>query len=428
MTFTTLQDDHRPLCLSRGISVLATLVAVLAAGTAPAETFRIEIDYMVGIDHSHEPSATVIAAVQQMFACHGHTLIIDVSDAIGHWDVLRRDPDDCAGSLFDYSGSPDSFGHIKSTFADHSPAEGWHYCIFAHNYQVYDPASEECVVTSSSGLAEMPGWNFVVTLGSFTGGTGTEFDQAATLAHEFGHNLGLSHCGPADCGGIGNYTPILPSTMSYRYQLAGVRSNLLCHALTVEQALYKEIDYSHGLLCAVNETDLDEPFGTVMTAVDWNCDGVLNTGVAHDINGGKSGWCSSTGSLSWIDDTDEWAKIADPEGVSGREVSREIGCITWDEWQEVQREIARLRGCSQPALTVEPCLSGRNVYIGPFTGPASGECDYPYFYLQQAHNLAPEHSVFFLKPGTYHDTAYYGTVVLDKAGTYLCNIGTARVD
>ena len=153
-----------------------------------------------------------------------------MSDAIPHYDVLRRDPEDCGASLFSYSGSADSFGAIKAAYADHSAAEGWHYCIFAHNYE-----DDECNVTSSSGLGQMPGWNFIVTLGSFSGGTGTEFDQAATLAHEFGHNLGLSHCGQPDCSGIGNYTPILPSIMSYRYQLAGVRTNLLCHGLTVEK-------------------------------------------------------------------------------------------------------------------------------------------------------------------------------------------------
>ncbi len=423
MIITKPEYRRLPFCRPRCIGLLLILMAISTARTTNADTFRIEIDYMVGADHSHEPNATVIAAVQQMFACQGHTLIIDLSDAIPHHDVLRRDPENCAGSLFGYSGSADSFGAIRADFADHSPDDGWHYCIFAHNYE--DP---NCAVTGSSGLAERPGWNFIVTLGSFTGQTGTDFDQAATLAHEFGHNLGLSHCGVSDCGGIGNYTPILPSIMSYRYQLAGVRTNLLCNALTVEEALYKEIDYSHGLLCAVNENDLDEPFGTVMIAVDWDCDGDFNTGVAHDINGGSSGWCNSSGSRSWIDDTNEWALISDPAAGFRDGPTQEVSCITWREWQEIQQEMAARGGCPQPTLTVEDCFSGRNVYVGPFSHPTNGACDNPYYYLQQAHDMAPEDSVFFLQPGTYHDTAVYGTVVLNKAGIYMSNIGTARVD
>ncbi len=419
------KSEHRclPCCRPRYIGLLLTLVVISTATTADADTFRIEIDYMVADGHSHEPNATVIGAVQQMFACQGHTLIIDVSDAITHHDVLRRDPEDCASSLFDYSGSADSFGAIKAAFADHSSDDGWHYCIFAHQYE-----DSECVTTSSSGLGQLPGWNFIVTLGAWSGQTGTAFDQAATLAHEFGHNLGLTHCGVGDCSGIGNYTPILPSTMSYRYQVAGVRTNLLCNALTVEEALYKEIDYSQGLLCAVDENNLDEQFGTVMTAVDWNCDGSFETGVAHDINGGSGGWCGSTGSRSWIDDTNQWAFISDPGDDSRDNKTEEVSCITWEEWQDVQQEMDARGGCPQPTLTVEPCITGRNVYVGPYYYPTSGGCDNPYYYLQQAHDLAPEHSVFFLKPGTYHDTSVYGTVVLDKAGVYMSNIGTATID
>jgi hypothetical protein len=98
-----------------------------------AATFRIEIDYMVGT-HSHQPSQLVINAVVQMFACQGHTLIIDVDDAIPHHNVLIRDPDDC-DSFFGYSGAANSFGALKAQFFDHTHANGWHYCIFAHNYQ-----------------------------------------------------------------------------------------------------------------------------------------------------------------------------------------------------------------------------------------------------------------------------------------------------
>ena len=70
-----------------------------------------------------------------------------------------------------------------------------HYCIFGHDHE-----GANCQVTGNSGLAETPGNDLVVTLGQFTNQVGTPFDRAATLAHEFGHNLGLTHCGANDPG------------------------------------------------------------------------------------------------------------------------------------------------------------------------------------------------------------------------------------
>ncbi|MBK8269455.1 MAG: hypothetical protein IPK83_14580 [Planctomycetes bacterium] len=184
--------------------LLASLVTSLIVSTASiAETMRIEIDYMVGgsPNHSHQPSQAVLNAVIQMFACQGHTLIIEVSNSVTHYNVLQRNPAgtgcaDCNAAFFSYSGEAASFGSIKAANFDHagdSPA--WHYCIFAHQYE-----DGCCNTTTSSGLAEGSSDDFIVSLGAFSGNIGTPFDQAATLAHEFGHNIGLGHCGSMNCG------------------------------------------------------------------------------------------------------------------------------------------------------------------------------------------------------------------------------------
>jgi len=425
MTFHYGFKDNRAAQFER--HCIGLLLAVLFLGNAlPVEAteFKIEIDYMVGTDHTHEPSAAVIATVVDMFACQGHVLTIDKSDAIPHHEFLRRDPDDCAGSLFSYDGSADSFGAIYDAYADHNWIEGWHYCIFAHAQE-----DEECEPSSSSGLGQRPGFFFIVTLGTWPDQTGSEFEQAATLAHEFGHNLGLTHCGVEEgCSGIGNYLPILPSTMSYRYQLVGVRTNLLAFGLTIDDALFKEIDYSHGRMCRLNENNLNEPFGTAMTAVDWNCDGSFDTGVAQDINGGRNGWCGSTSTRSWVRDANEWWRISNlSKSARAVDVKEEVSCITWQEAQEVQRELA-MKGVAPPTLITEPCLEGENVYVGPWNDLSTFSCDWPAPSVHEAHDNAPSNSRFFMLPGTFNETPSHGTIVLDKPGKWFCNVGTAVIE
>ena len=52
------------------------------------------------------------------------------------------------------------------------------------------------VPTSASGVAELPGGNFMVTLGFWDEFVGRPFVRASTTFHELGHTLGLFHGGP----------------------------------------------------------------------------------------------------------------------------------------------------------------------------------------------------------------------------------------
>jgi hypothetical protein len=410
------------MILKRLNNIMISAAAMLASfgSITSAATFRIEIDYMANAGHSHEPSQAVVDAVVQMFACQGHTLIIDVDDQIPHHNVLIRDPEDCDSSLFNYDGAANSFGALKDQFFDNG--DGWHYCIFAHQYE-----DTSCNTSGSSGLAEGSGWNFIVSLGSFSNQTGTLFDQAATLAHEFGHNLGLSHCGSMLCNNatsdpnwVGPYTPNLASVMSYRYQLAGVRSNMLFNNVAHEESRFKNIDFSHGTMCSLNEDDLDEFFGSGMVQTDWNCNGTLQGSVAQDINGGNAGWCGATGNRTVLSDYNEWAVISDPGVLAGEPI--EYSCITSEEWKQVQREMAIAGSGPQPALTTEACLPGENVFIAVPLSIPIGTCSFPFNSVQLAHDVAPAQSAFFFMPGTYNPA---GVVTLDKPGVYMCNIGTA---
>jgi VCBS repeat-containing protein len=77
----------------------------------------------------------------------------------------------------------------------------FHYVLFAHSRGIpksTDPASPDFHVPSSSGgRGDLPyGGDAVVTLGWWDNFVGTDLNQASTLAHELGHNLGLWHGGP----------------------------------------------------------------------------------------------------------------------------------------------------------------------------------------------------------------------------------------
>jgi hypothetical protein len=119
----------------------------------------------------------------------------------------------------------------------------FHYVLFAH--------SLEGQVTSS-GWAELPGNDIIITLGSYAGnnpddnnGVGSVDQQAATLAHEVGHNLGLSHNGKIDRPDSRNCAPNYLSIMSYSFQFADLVSD-------------RPLDYSRERLPALVKSQLNE--------------------------------------------------------------------------------------------------------------------------------------------------------------------------
>jgi hypothetical protein len=166
-----------------------------------------------------------------------------------------------------------------------------HYTLFAHNLNG---------LGGTSGCAELPGNDFVVSLGSWTSvgghGVGNRDEQAGTLMHEFGHNLDLRHGG----GDNINYKPNYLSIMSYARQIDGWFVN------------GRPLDYSDRDLPTLVEGNLSEPAGiggaagdetafgpppiqmdvNASGAIDWNLNGVsTDTGVSRNINnfGGSSG-------------------------------------------------------------------------------------------------------------------------------------------
>jgi Immunoglobulin I-set domain len=97
----------------------------------------------------------------------------------------------------------------------------FHYLLFGNSQNV-DGTS------GSSGRAELPGNDFIVTMGNwgFSTTAGSALNmlinmQASTVMHELGHNLGLMHGGFENT----NYKPNYWSVMNYLYQLEGLDGN-----------------------------------------------------------------------------------------------------------------------------------------------------------------------------------------------------------
>ena len=149
----------------------------------------------------------------------------------------------------------------------------------------------------SSGISELPGNDFMVTLGGWSdddlqSGGGQQVVEAGTFMHELGHTLNLRHGGGDDVNCKPNYL----SVMNYTLQ-------------TQDLDPIRPLDYSRAALSALDENNLDESLGisgpkklltvfgvslpkgdfTRYTAaagpIDWNLDGTANdSGLALQVN------------------------------------------------------------------------------------------------------------------------------------------------
>jgi hypothetical protein len=271
----------------------------------------IEIDWM----DQHQPDA---AAVQQMInsfanapvsnpdGTTGIRLHIQTDErAVAHNTNLAFQP--CTAAAV--GGTPD-FDIVKNshfgTMAERAAANSTkllnakrfavRYTLFVHNL---------LGLGGTSGCSELPGNDFVVSLGSWAivGGhnVGNTDQQAGTLMHELGHTLGLRH------GGVdhNNCKPNYLSVMSYVRQ---INNNPI---------MGRPLDYSPSLLPPLNETNLGEaagvggPAGQVTAygpgaplvapadgAIDWNRDGdKVDVGVAADINNIPGSGCNGSGNM-----------------------------------------------------------------------------------------------------------------------------------
>ncbi len=187
----------------------------------------VKWDYMVASGHSHQPSDAAMAMVQTAFANHStHLHYYPTSDAIPESLVLTLSAD---GSLPQSCTGADVTS-VPTLKTSHFPAyltPAYHYGVFAH-YVTCDSAldCQTCPATAKSvaapnyglsGLAELPGNDFIVSMGALVDLGVTiipDLVNAGTFMHELGHNINLHHGGTDNLVQKPNYVSVL----NYTYQ------------------------------------------------------------------------------------------------------------------------------------------------------------------------------------------------------------------
>jgi hypothetical protein len=322
---------------------------VLTGANPNRKDLFVEIDYMFCEhanfqcfdEHSHRPLDEALARVTSAFAnapvvnpdlSFGITLHMQVDEAVAEIRVthfLNAEP----GARDDFNdvkrGNPAvecgagaaSFGTLQDRLHEDCSAIlrarelVFRYAVFGHEH----------AGRGSSGIAEIGGNDFMVTLGSFddddyraNGGTADVNTarievEAATFMHEFGHTLGLRHGG----GDHINCKPNYLSLMNYSFQFQDL-------------VIGRPFDYSFPRLATLDEHQLDEAAGVggfqeqltvfgfgpgggpllagVVGPIDWDQDGQSNAGVSLDLSYIPAGGCETAGK-TFLTGFDDWSNI-----------------------------------------------------------------------------------------------------------------------
>ena len=349
----------------------------------------VEIDYMENTDHTHRPDRkpdkstlaspnTVLAAVTTAFG-NAPLLSPDATPGVTlHAIVDEQLTENTSNKAISFTtrqaGADNDFYDIKlganttptpgnlcgtgandghwGTSAERASANclnilgarrlTFRYSVFAHQQ----------TGSNSSGIAELPGNDFLVSLpvrdpaptadyekaaNTLATTYGTTFDfewasiQAGTFMHEFGHTLGLGH-GGADLSI--NCKPNHLSIMSYsrQFDVGGIAAATLPGVTpgTPRTRLNRKLEYSSAALPALVENNLSETLGvggplTERTlfgsggvayvgpsrgSIDWNVNGSIDTAaVSGNINNIPSVTCPSVPANQTLNGSDDWALI-----------------------------------------------------------------------------------------------------------------------
>lgn len=310
----------------------AQFIDLPAMGADPAKPdIFVHLDWMEDSEHTHRLSQAAIQRVVQAFADspyvvpltgsvgislhvdQGPTSILDFATG-APWGALSRARawphvttlGTTTSGRYDWS----AFDNLKKqSFIPTGRAAAFHYALAVHFHS-----------GTASGISrDVPASDFIISLGAFPAGctgaacVGTELEQAGTLMHELGHNLGLRHGGGDDI----NYKPNYFSVMNYAFQLRGIIRDGVEGVLDFSRSAQPTF-VERPVVEAVGLGPTAQGFGTrhfcaglgyvsvpeASVAIDWNCDGdTLDANIFVNVNG-QGGLVAQT-----LVGFDDWSRI-----------------------------------------------------------------------------------------------------------------------
>lgn len=292
----------------------------------------LECDWMdpqggdgLSVDPGLIPQRSAIDRVVKSFAASGYALHVDLGDLFDQEPGVDAADHDLGGgavlpfakhiNMGELPGNTNLYALKASSLAPGRLAS-FHYCVFGN--------LAATTKVNVIGSAERPGNDFYISLGD------VGFDpentqsmnylraqQALTLMHELGHNLGLTHGGFAvsegdDYADEANHRPNYLSVMNYlysnrglpslstnpgdRYYLNAGKQEPLCGAKGVTLSNLAgsprgpidklQVDYSDGSGATIVLTKVQESKGLGRPGsawVDYDCSGKLGDNYAHDL-------------------------------------------------------------------------------------------------------------------------------------------------
>jgi len=238
------------------------------------------------------------------------------------------------------------------------------------------------VPVTNTGVADFPGGDAIVALGGFDDGAGrpvgTDYMQAATLAHELGHTFQLRHGGaPTEPNCKPNYL----SVMNYLFQLRGLRKNTGGSILDFSGQRFGGLPEGSLIEPGGLGADLDNGTfpayrtgwyapagpGVVGTLASKHCDGTpLNTGETQLIRVDSATVEDTFGQI-------DWTKSATTRVASGGQDLNFNGSIDslragYNDWQNIRlNQIGSRRNVGAWFWVKDPAPLDYGAFMGPLS-------------------------------------------------------------
>ncbi len=302
----------------------------------------IEVDYMNSTDAGIIPRSESLQLVVNAFAAKNIGVHFDAgtqfssnfstanfnlgqgSNVVAYEKCVMTDQTTCSSN----TSTRRSIYDWKAEYMDLRRRNIFHYLLMGNSLYANGAGN------GPSGVAELPGNDLIVTLGSngFSVSVGTQLNrtinfQAATIMHELGHNLNLRHGGNNNV----NFKPNHYSIMNYMYQFNGLDASP--SGANAYDRWRKEIGDGTPSFCNLTNSPCNSPSQFIIsysdgTSTDLNEASLLeaNNIGRGSLNGAYADWnlnsakttatlsidLNADGTKTTLSDYDEWNNLVLP--------------------------------------------------------------------------------------------------------------------